>query len=57
MAPMDEGVQDPEIPSRGSGRRGSLLVEGASEPPSLDGIVDLTNTVDTTIHTRQLPGL
>ncbi|EPE35211.1 hypothetical protein GLAREA_10908 [Glarea lozoyensis ATCC 20868] len=37
-------------------KRENYIIEGASEPPSLDGIVDLTNTVDTTVTTRQLPG-
>jgi len=32
------------------------LVEGATSPPSLHGIVDLTNTVDTTTHIRYAPG-
>jgi len=32
------------------------LVEGASSPPSLQGVVDLTNTVDTTTHIRYAPG-
>jgi len=33
-----------------------LVIEGASERPSLEGIVDLRNTVDTEIITRQAPG-
>jgi hypothetical protein len=37
-------------------KRENYIVQGASEPISLDGIVDLTNTVDTTVTTRQLPG-
>jgi len=32
------------------------IVKGASEPPSLKGIVDLTNTVDTDVTTKTLPG-
>lgn len=32
------------------------IVEGATEPPSLKGIVDLTDTVDTTITERYAPG-
>jgi hypothetical protein len=32
------------------------LVEGASSPPSLEGIVDLRNTVDTTTHITYAPG-
>lgn len=32
------------------------LVEGAKEAPRLDGIVDLTNTVDTEVITKTLPG-
>lgn len=32
------------------------LVEGASQAPSLEGIVNLTNTVDTTTHIRYAPG-
>lgn len=33
-----------------------MMVEGSSQPISLDGIVDLTNTVDTDVTTRHLPG-
>lgn len=33
------------------------IVEGATEPPSLEGIVDLTDTVDTTIDERYAPGM
>jgi len=32
------------------------LVEGAGSPPSLQGIVNLTNTVHTTTHIRYAPG-
>jgi hypothetical protein len=32
------------------------IVKDSSEPISLEGIVDLTNTVDTTVTTRYLPG-
>jgi hypothetical protein len=32
------------------------IVKNSSQPISLEGIVDLTNTVDTTVTTRQLPG-
>jgi hypothetical protein len=33
-----------------------LGIEGAKEPPSLKGIVDLSNTVDTDVTTKTLPG-
>ena len=35
----------------------SYLVEDAPEPPSLKGVVDLTNTEDTTVHERWAPGM
>jgi hypothetical protein len=33
-----------------------MIVEGAKEPPSLKGVVDLSNTVDTDVTTKTLPG-
>jgi hypothetical protein len=33
-----------------------MIVEGAKQPPSLEGVVDLSNTVDTDVTTRNLPG-
>jgi hypothetical protein len=33
-----------------------MIVEGAKEPPSLNGVVDLSNTVDTNVTTKTLPG-
>lgn len=33
-----------------------LLIEGASEPPSLEGVLNLQNSVQTTVHTRHEPG-
>ena len=33
-----------------------MIVSDASEPPSLEGIVNLQNTNATTVHTRQEPG-
>ncbi|KAI9745620.1 MAG: hypothetical protein M1818_001154 [Claussenomyces sp. TS43310] len=38
-------------------RRSDLVVEGASERPSLDGVVDLSNTVDTEVITRHAPAV
>jgi len=37
-------------------KRTGMIVEGAKEPPSLKGVVDLSNTVDTDITTKTLPG-
>jgi hypothetical protein len=33
-----------------------MIVQGAKEPPSLKGVVDLTNTVNTDVPTKTLPG-
>lgn len=33
-----------------------MLVQGLKEPPSLKGVVDLSNTVDTNVTTKTLPG-
>jgi hypothetical protein len=33
-----------------------MIVEGAKEPPSLKGVVDLSNTIDTDVTTKTLPG-
>jgi hypothetical protein len=54
-----EFAGDPTIrphPFGGAHKRANLVVEGASQPPSIDGIVDLSNTVDTEVTTRELPG-
>lgn len=40
----------------GNGKQQQWIARGASEPISLDGIVDLTNTVDTDVTTKILPG-
>lgn len=37
-------------------KRQGMIVEGASQPPSLDSITDLKNSVDTDVTTKQLPG-
>jgi hypothetical protein len=34
----------------------NLIVEGATQAPNLKGVVDLTNTVDTDVTTKALPG-
>lgn len=39
-----------------SATKHDYIVEGAQEAPSLEGIVDLTNTEDTEVTTRILPG-
>jgi hypothetical protein len=38
------------------GRKREFLVEEQKNPISLDGVVDLTNTVDTDVTTKTLPG-
>lgn len=48
-----------QIPSKGQpnvANKKDYIVKGASEPPSLKGVVDLTNTVDTDVTTKTLPG-
>lgn len=40
----------------GSTKYPGMIVQGAKEPPSLKGVVDLTNTVDTDVTTKTLPG-
>lgn len=37
--------------------RNNLVVEGSDHPVSLDGVVDLSNTEDTEVITRTLPGM
>lgn len=37
-------------------RKSGMNVEGTKQPPSLEGVVDLSNTVDTDVTTRNLPG-
>ncbi|RDW80946.1 hypothetical protein BP5796_05644 [Coleophoma crateriformis] len=44
----------PPVSMKNHGRNGAL-VEGAKEKPSLKGVVDLTNTVDTDVRTKQAP--
>jgi hypothetical protein len=43
-------------PSRSVHTKQPMIVEGAKEPPSLKGVVDLSNTVDTDVTTKTLPG-
>jgi hypothetical protein len=38
------------------GKRRDMIVSGASEPPSLDGVVDLKDSVDTEVTTKTQPG-
>ncbi|RDW69821.1 hypothetical protein BP6252_08841 [Coleophoma cylindrospora] len=44
----------PPVSMKNYGRNGALA-EGAKEKPSLKGVVDLTNTVDTNVRTKQAP--
>jgi hypothetical protein len=37
-------------------KHAGMIVQGAKEPPSLKGVVDLTNTVNTDVPTKTLPG-
>jgi hypothetical protein len=37
-------------------KKPAMIVEGAKEPPSLEGVVDLSNTVDTDVTAESLPG-
>jgi hypothetical protein len=43
-------------PTTSAPNRNGMIMEGADQPHSLEGIVDLTNTVDTDVTTKQLPG-
>lgn len=48
----------PVVPATGGASSNrEMLVEGASEAPSLEGIVDLTDSVDTDVQTHHLPGM
>lgn len=38
------------------GEKRSYIIEERVEPISLEGVVDLTNTVDTTVHEKVAPG-
>lgn len=60
QAPLNTPYTPPQIGEIRQGRQQlynrEYLVEGATSPPSLHGIVDLTNTVNTTTHIRYAPG-
>lgn len=43
-------------PSGTATKKQGMIVEGAREPPSLEGVVDLSNTVDRDVTTKTLPG-
>jgi len=43
-------------PSVTATKKQGMIVEGAREPPSLEGVVDLSNTVDRDVTTKTLPG-
>jgi hypothetical protein len=43
-------------PSNSVHTKQPMIVEGAKEPLSLNGVVDLSNTVDTDVTTKTLPG-
>ena len=47
----------PRSVANGSTKRQDMIVEGAKESPNLKGIVDLSNTVDTDVTTKPLPGM
>ena len=42
--------------STANNNKTGMIVEGTKEPPSLGGVVDLSNTVDTDVTTKTLPG-
>ena len=50
--------RDADAPPQGASAHAEKrpTVSGASEPPSLEGIVDLRNTTETHVHSRQAPG-
>ncbi|KUJ06413.1 uncharacterized protein LY89DRAFT_412204 [Mollisia scopiformis] len=43
-------------PTSATNKRAGMLIEERSEPISLEGVVDLSNTVDTDVTTKTLPG-
>ncbi|CZT11331.1 uncharacterized protein RCO7_01320 [Rhynchosporium graminicola] len=52
---LDFAARSPSL-SKTNNRQGMIL-ENSSVPPNLDGIVDLTNTVDTEVITKTLPAV
>ncbi|KAH6662799.1 hypothetical protein B0J14DRAFT_284137 [Halenospora varia] len=53
--PSVAGPPSPKSP-RSKANRESYLVQRSSNPISLEGVVDLSNTVDTEVITKSLPG-
>jgi hypothetical protein len=52
----DRREATPCSPTIRTAQRQGMIVEGAKEPPSLKGVGDLSNTVDTDVTTKTLPG-
>jgi hypothetical protein len=50
---QDRKTISEEAPPTANSQNEKMIIERASQPPSLDGIVDLSNTVDTKIKTTQ----
>ncbi|ESZ93834.1 hypothetical protein SBOR_5775 [Sclerotinia borealis F-4128] len=55
--PIANGQKHTSSPTTDQFEKGSYLVEERAEPISLEGVVDLTNTVDTTVHKRVAPAV
>lgn len=49
--PHTRGISDAN-----SSKNSGFIADGAKEPPNLNGVVDLTNSVDTDFTTQMLPG-
>ena len=50
----DHSVRSPYTSK--TNKRQGMILENSSVPPNLDGVVDLSNTVDTDVITKTLPG-
>jgi hypothetical protein len=50
-------TSNPATTASNIGRKREFVVEEQKNPISLDGVVDLTNTVDTDVTMRTLPGM
>jgi hypothetical protein len=50
------GPNAPSVPTSNGNPRKGVIVDRASEPPDLKGVVDLKDSVDTDVTTKTLPG-
>lgn len=54
--PSSSDRSSTQSPTSPINKRAGMLIEERSEPISLEGVVDLSNTVDTDVTTKTLPG-